>query len=201
MQGVPPEEVIESVKSADLRGRGGAYFPAAIKWEGARQFPQPRHLIVNAEEGEPGAFKDRHILEGDPHRPLEGALIAAYTVGVERVFFYINGQARKSADRLQVAINQARDIGLLGDNILGTDISIEVEVRMGAGGYVCGEESVIMESIEGERAMPRLKPPFPTESGLWKQPTVINNVETLFSVDRIDLEPSRTVWTLSSQDF
>ena len=162
---VSPEGVVGTVKEADLRGRGGAYFPAGIKWEGARKFPAPRHLVVNAEEGEPGAFKDRHLLEGDPHRPLEGALIAAYAVGVERIYFYVNGQARRSAIRLEEAIAQARERGIIGTSVLGSDFNVEVEVRLGAGGYVCGEESVILESIEGKLPVPRLKPPFRRRRG------------------------------------
>ena len=195
---VTPAEVVDAVKETDLRGRGGAYFPAGIKWEGARKFPAPRHLVVNAEEGEPGAFKDRHLLEGDPHRPLEGALIAAYAVGVARIYFYVNGQARRSAIRLEEAIAQARERGMIGANVLGSDFDVEVEVRRGAGGYVCGEESVILESIEGKLPVPRLKPPFPTEAGLWGQPTVINNVETLANVPLIWQKQSGEVATVAS---
>ena len=190
--------VVDAVKEADLRGRGGAYFPAGVKWEGARKFPAPRHLVVNAEEGEPGAFKDRHLLEGDPHRPLEGALIAAYAVGVARIYFYVNGQARRSATRLEEAIAQARERGMVGASVLGSDFNVEVEVRRGAGGYVCGEESVILESIEGKLPVPRLKPPFPTEAGLWGQPTVINNVETLANVPLIWQEQGREVAKVAS---
>ena len=181
-----PEAVIETVKRAGLRGRGGAYFQAALKWEGARGAAgAPRYLIVNGEEGEPGIFKDRHLMEGDPHRLLEGALLAAYAAGASRVFLYIHGEAHLSARRLEQALVQARAAGLVGDRVLGSDFSVAVDIRRGAGGFVLGEETALMESLEGRRAMPRPKPPFPTEAGLWGRPTVINNVETLFAVPLI----------------
>jgi NADH-quinone oxidoreductase subunit F len=167
-----PEAVIETVKRAGLRGRGGAYFQAALKWEGARgAVGSPRYLIVNGEEGEPGIFKDRHLIEGDPHRLLEGALLAAYAAGVSRVFLYIHGEAHLSARRLERALAQACQAGFVGERVLGTDWSVAMEVRRGAGGFVLGEETALMESLEGRRAMPR--------------PTVINNVETLFTVPLI----------------
>jgi len=181
-----PEAVIETVKRAGLRGRGGAYFQAALKWEGARgAVGSPRYLIVNGEEGEPGIFKDRHLMEGDPHRLLEGALLAAYAAGVSRVFLYIHGEAHLSARRLERALAQARRAGLVGERVLGSDWSVAMEIRRGAGGFVLGEETALMESLEGRRAMPRPKPPFPTEAGVWGRPTVINNVETLFTVPLI----------------
>jgi NADH-quinone oxidoreductase subunit F len=178
-----PERVIETVKRAGLRGRGGAYFQAAIKWEGARRAPASvKYLIVNGEEGEPGIFKDRHLMEGDPHRLLEGALLAAYAAGVSRVILYIHGEAHVAARRLEDALGQARAAGLVGERVLGTDFSVTAEIRRGAGGFVLGEETALMESLEGRRAMPRPKPPFPTEAGVFGRPTVINNVETLFAV-------------------
>ena len=181
-----PEAVIETVKRAGLRGRGGAYFQAALKWEGARgAVGSPRYLIVNGEEGEPGIFKDRHLMEGDPHRLLEGALLAAYAAGASRVFLYIHGEAHLSARRLERALAQAREAGLVGTRVLGGEFTVEVETRRGAGGFVLGEETALMESLEGRRAMPRPKPPFPTEAGVWGRPTVINNVETLFTVPLI----------------
>jgi NADH:ubiquinone oxidoreductase subunit F (NADH-binding)/NADH:ubiquinone oxidoreductase subunit E len=181
-----PERVIEEVKAARLLGRGGAYFPAAIKWEGARAAPGPvKYLVVNGEEGEPGIFKDRHLMEGDPHRLLEGALLAAYAAGASRVLLYVHGEANLSAARLAHAVDQARRWGVVGARVLGSDFSVEVELRRGAGGFVLGEETALMESIEGRRAMPRAKPPFPVEAGLWGRPTVINNVETLFAVPLI----------------
>jgi NADH-quinone oxidoreductase subunit F len=175
---MPAEEVIALVKQAGLRGRGGAYFPLAIKWESVRAHPEPRYLVVNAEEGEPGAFKDRHLMEGDPHLLVEGIAIAAHAAGVERVFLYINGQARLSAERMAHAIEDAAAAGLLGPRL-------SIEIYRGAGGYVCGEESVILNSIEGERAVPRPRPPLPTDAGLWGRPTVISNVETLCNLPLI----------------
>lgn len=178
-----PEEVIEEVKTAGLRGRGGAYFPAAIKWEGARAVNNtPRYLVVNSEEGEPGIFKDRHLMEGVPHRILEGTIIAAYASNVAEAYIYINAEANLSTERIQKAIEQAYEKGLLGNNILGSEYSLEVEIRRGAGGYVCGEETTLLNTMEGYRREPRLRPPFPTQSGLWAKPTVINNPETLASV-------------------
>jgi NADH-quinone oxidoreductase subunit F len=181
-----PGAVIETVKAAALQGRGGAYFPAAVKWEGARRAAgAPKYLIVNGEEGEPGIFKDRHLLEGDPHRLLEGALLAAYAAGASHVYLYVHGEANLAARRLERALEGARRWGLVSRHVLGSDFSVEVEVRRGAGGFVLGEETALMESLEGRRAMPRAKPPFPVEAGLWGRPTVINNVETLFAVPLI----------------
>ncbi len=180
------ERVIETIKRAGLRGRGGAYFQAALKWEAARRAAGPiKYLIVNGEEGEPGIFKDRHLLEGDPHRLLEGALLAAYAAGVSRVILYIHGEANLAARHVERALDQARAAGFVGERVLGSDFSVTVEIRRGAGGFVLGEETALMESIEGRRAMPRPKPPFPTESGVHGRPTVINNVETLFTVPLI----------------
>ncbi len=181
-----PLALIETVKAGGLRGRGGAYFAAAVKWEGARRAQgAPKYLIVNAEEGKPGIFKDRHLMKGDPHRLLEGALLAAYASGAVRIYLYIHGEAHLSTQRMAHAVEDARRWGLVGDRVLASDFSVEVEIRRGAGGFVLGEETALMESLEGRRAMPRPKPPFPTESGLWGKPTVINNVETLFAVPLI----------------
>ncbi|MGH7365390.1 MAG: NAD(P)H-dependent oxidoreductase subunit E [Candidatus Rokuibacteriota bacterium] len=181
-----PERVIDTVKRAGLRGRGGAYFQAALKWEGARRAAGAiKHLIVNGEEGEPGIFKDRHLMEGDPHRLLEGALLAAYATGASRVILYVHGEAHLAALHLERALGQARAAGFVGERVLGSDFSVAVEIRRGAGGFVLGEETALMESLEGRRAMPRPKPPFPTEAGVYGRPTVINNVETLFAVPLI----------------
>ena len=180
-----PEDVIDRVLESGLQGRGGAYFPPARKWQGARAFPGPRVLVVNAEEGEPGLFKDRHLVEGLPHRLLEGALIAAYSTGADRCYIYVNAEAHLSAERVEAALEQARSSGLVGDNIMDSDFSCNVEVRRGAGGYVCGEETTLLNTIEGRRREPRLRPPFPVESGLFRQPTVVNNVETLANVPYI----------------
>ena len=180
-----PEEVIDQVLESGLQGRGGAYFPPARKWQGARAFPAPRFLVVNAEEGEPGLFKDRHIMEGLPHRLIEEALIASYATGASRCFIYINAEAHLSAERVQAALEQARNHNLVGENILQSGFACEVEVRRGAGGYVCGEETTLLNTIEGRRREPRLRPPFPVESGLFRRPTVINNVETLANLPYI----------------
>ena len=178
-----PEEVIEEVKAAGLRGRGGAYFPVAAKWEAVRKGTKtPKYVVVNAEEGEPGIFKDRHLLEGVPHRILEGAIVASYASGAEVAYVYINAEASLSATRVRTAVEEAYGNGLLGKDILGTGHNLEVEVRLGAGGYVCGEETTLLNTTEGRRREPRIRPPFPTEAGLWGGPTVINNVETLANV-------------------
>ncbi|MFI5177866.1 MAG: NADH-ubiquinone oxidoreductase-F iron-sulfur binding region domain-containing protein [Vicinamibacterales bacterium] len=168
-----PAAIVRLVEEAGLLGRGGAYFPVASKWSGARAHPRPRYFVVNAEEGEPGVFKDRHLIEGDPHLLVEGIFIAARAIEADAVYVYVNGEAALAAERLAAAIEQARSRGLLGDG------APAIEIRRGAGGYVCGEESVILSSIEGQRAVPRLRPPFPVEAGLFGRPTVINNVETL----------------------
>jgi NADH-quinone oxidoreductase subunit F len=190
-----PEQIIETVRRAGLRGRGGAYFQAAVKWEGARRAAGPlKYLIVNGEEGEPGIFKDRHLLEGDPHRLLEGALLAAYAAGASRLIIYIHGEAHLAAHHVETALAQAARAGFVGERVLGHDFTVTVEIRRGAGGFVLGEETALMESLEGRRAMPRPKPPFPTEAGLLGRPTVINNVETLFAVPLI-LERGAEWWT------
>ena len=178
-----PEAVIEEVRAAGLAGRGGAYFQTAVKWSGCRAAAgSPKYLVVNGEEGEPGIFKDRHLMEGDPHRLLEASLIAAYATGASRTILYIHGEAELAAERLAVALGQARQWGLIGERVLGSELSLAVEIRRGAGGFVLGEETALLESLEGQRAMPRTRPPFPVESGLFGKPTAINNVETLFAV-------------------
>jgi len=174
-----PAEIVAIVEDARLLGRGGAYFPAALKWKTARGHDGPRYLVVNGEEGEPGIFKDRHLIERDPHLLVEGIFIAARAIEAAAVYIYINGEATLAAARLGIALDAARARGLLGEQ------PPPVEIRRGAGGYVCGEESVILSSIEGGRAVPRLRPPLPVESGLWGRPTVINNVETLCNLPLI----------------
>ena len=181
-----PADVIQQVKDSRLRGRGGAYFPAGLKWESARGFPAAqRYMIVNCEEGEPGLFKDRHLMEGAPHRIIEGACIAAYASDATDIIFYINAEANLSAQRMETAIQQARELGLVGENALGGGHDFKVEIRRGAGGYVCGEETTLINTVEGYRREPRIRPPYPVESGLWSRPTVINNAETLASVPYI----------------
>ncbi len=181
-----PAAVSARVKAAGLLGRGGAYFPAAVKWEGCRAARGgPKYLVANGEEGEPGIFKDRHLMEADPHRLLEGMLLAAYAAGASRGILYVHGEAGLSAARCAQAIREAHAAGLLGPRVLGTGLAFEVEIRRGAGGFVLGEETALLESIEGKRAMPRPKPPFPVEVGVHGRPTVINNVETLSAVPLI----------------
>ena len=180
---ITPEQVTEEVKASGLRGRGGAYFPAALKWEATRRTDAAlRYLVVNSEEGEPGIFKDRHLMEGVPHRIIEGTAIAAYASGVNEAYVYINAEADLSAERMQEAIDHTYANGLLGNDILGSGFGLNVEIRRGAGGYVCGEETTLLNTMEGYRREPRLRPPFPTESGLWTKPTAINNPETLANV-------------------
>ena len=181
-----PSDVIQQVKDSRLRGRGGAYFPAGLKWESARGFSSAqRYMIVNCEEGEPGLFKDRHLMEGAPHRIIEGACIAAYASDATDIIFYINAEANLSAQRMETAIRQSQELGLIGENALGSGHSFKIEIRRGAGGYVCGEETTLINTVEGYRREPRIRPPYPVESGLWSRPTVINNAETLASVPYI----------------
>ena len=178
-----PEEVIQEISASKLLGRGGAYFPPSIKWSTALNTDSDnRFLVVNAEEGEPGLFKDRHLMEGIPHRIIEGALISAYASGVTQCYVYINAEAELSAERITCALGQAAEVGLIGDNILDLGFSCAIGVMRGAGGYVCGEETTLLNTIEGLRREPRLKPPFPVESGLFQKPTVINNVETIANI-------------------
>ncbi len=181
-----PADVIQEVKDSRVRGRGGAYFPAGLKWESARGFPaSQRYVIVNCEEGEPGLFKDRHLMEGVPHRIIEGACIAAYASDAREIIFYINAEANLSAQRMERAIRQAGELGLIGENALGSGFDFNIEIRRGAGGYVCGEETTLINTVEGYRREPRIRPPYPVEAGLWSRPTVINNAETLANVPYI----------------
>jgi NADH:ubiquinone oxidoreductase subunit F (NADH-binding)/NADH:ubiquinone oxidoreductase subunit E len=182
----PPGELIESVRAAGLQGRGGAFFPTAAKWQACRAAAgEPKYVVVNGEEGEPGIFKDRHLMEGDPHQLLEGALLAAYAAGATRVILYVHGEADLSAARLTGAVRRAETAGIVGERMLGSGVSCHVELRRGAGGFVLGEETALLESIEGRRAQPRTRPPFPVESGLWGKPTVVNNAETLSAIPAI----------------
>ena len=183
---IPPAAVIAEVKASGLVGRGGAAFPTGVKWEGAANAPGERHYVVcNADESEPGTFKDRVLLEEDPQRVLEGLAIAAYATGAANGYIYVRGEYPNAFHILQQAVTEARQAGFLGENILGSGFSFEVELRLGAGAYICGEETALFESIEGKRGFPRLKPPFPTTHGLFGQPTAINNVETLCNVPAI----------------
>src|SRR5208337_1578839 len=181
-----PTEVIEQVTRSGLRGRGGAGYPTGLKWgtvskaSGARKF-----VVCNADEGDPGAFMDRTILASDPHKVLEGMTIAAYAVGASEGYIYVRAEYPLAVKRLKTAIHQAERLGVLGKNILGTEFNFSIEIRLGAGAFVCGEETALLASIEGKRGTPRPRPPYPAESGLWNMPTLINNVETYAHVPRI----------------
>jgi NADH-quinone oxidoreductase subunit F len=184
--GMAPEAVIDQVKSSGLVGRGGAAFPTGVKWEGAaRADGSPKYVLCNADESEPGTFKDRVLLEEDPQRVLEGMLIAAYAIGAGRGYLYVRGEYPYAYKVLQDAVDQARQESYLGANVLGSGFNFDVELRQGAGAYICGEETALFESIEGKRGFPRIKPPFPTTHGLFGKPTAINNVETLCNVPYI----------------
>jgi len=184
--GMSPDAVIDQVKASGLVGRGGAAFPTGVKWEGAaRADGSPKYVVCNADESEPGTFKDRVLLEEDPQRVLEGMLIAAYAIGAERGYLYIRGEYPYAYKVVRDAVYQARQAGYLGANILGSRFNFDVELRQGAGAYICGEETALFESIEGKRGFPRIKPPFPTTHGLFGNPTAINNVETLCNVPYI----------------
>lgn len=181
-----PEEVREQVKRSGLRGRGGGGYPTGLKWDTvALQPPGSRYVVCNADEGDPGAFMDRSVLEGDPHRLLEGLAIAAFAVGASKGYVYVRAEYPLAIERVRLAIRQARRVGLLGEGIAGSTFSLSLEVRVGAGAYVCGEETALLHSIEGQRGTPRTRPPYPAQSGLWGAPTLINNVETLAAVPAI----------------
>jgi NADH-quinone oxidoreductase subunit F len=184
--GMAPEAVIDEVKKSGLRGRGGAGFPTGLKWEFCRKSPGTvKYVICNADEGDPGAFMDRSLLEGDPHAVLEGILIGACAIGASEGYIYIRAEYPLAIERLKLALSQMEDYGLLGENILGSDFSFHLKIKQGAGAFVCGEETALMASIEGRRGMPRSRPPFPAQSGLWGKPTNINNVETWGNVSAI----------------
>ena len=178
-----PEDVIEVIKTSGLAGRGGAGFPTWFKWNAARQSQgEEKYLICNADEGDPGAFMDRAVIESDPHNLIEGMLIGAYAIGAKEAVVYVRAEYPLAIKRLENAIAQAKEKGLLGNNILGTDFSCEMRIKAGAGAFVCGEETALIESLEGSRGMPRLKPPFPAQCGYWQKPSNINNVETFANV-------------------
>lgn len=187
-----PDEVINEVTESGLRGRGGAGFPTGKKWLFTKQAEgDQKYVVCNADEGDPGAFMDRSILEGDPHSVLEAMEIAGYSVGADKGYIYVRAEYPIAVQRLQVAIDQAREYGSLGKNIFGTDFSFDIEIRLGAGAFVCGEETALLESIEGRRGQPRVKPPYPANSGLWGKPTLINNVETYANITRIILNGAK----------
>jgi len=178
-----PEQVRDQVKRSGLRGRGGAGYPTGLKWDTvALQPPGPRTVVCNADEGDPGAFMDRSVLESDPHRLIEGMAIAAFAVGADQGYVYVRAEYPLAIERLRLALKQARAKGLLGAGIAGSSFNLRLEVRVGAGAYVCGEETALLASIQGQRGTPRPRPPFPAQVGLWGAPTLINNVETLASI-------------------
>ena len=178
-----PDEILEEVKTSGLRGRGGAGFPTGMKWSFlAKPEGVPRHLVVNADESEPGTFKDRYLMEFLPHLLIEGMLISSYCLGSNASYIYIRGEYSWIPDILEEAIEEAKKAGFLGKNILGTGFDLEIYVQRGAGAYICGEETALLESLEGKRGNPRLKPPFPAVKGLWERPTVVNNVESIAAI-------------------
>ncbi len=181
-----PQEVIDEVKKSGLRGRGGGGFPTGMKWQfAANSVNDKKYVICNADEGDPGAFMDRSVLEGDPHKVLEGMAICGYAIGADEGYIYVRAEYPLAIKRLRIAIEQAEQMGLLGDNIFGTKFSFKIHIKEGAGAFVCGEETALMASIEGRRGMPRPRPPFPAVSGLWGKPTNINNVETFANIASI----------------
>lgn len=183
-----PEEVIDTMTKSGLRGRGGAGFPTGKKWSFARaEAGDQKYIICNADEGDPGAFMDRSILEGDPNCVLEAMAIAGYAIGANQGYIYVRAEYPIAVQRLKIAIQQAREYGILGDDVMGTGFRFDIDIRLGAGAFVCGEETALLESIEGRRGQPRVKPPYPASKGLFQKPTVINNVETLANIPKIIL--------------
>jgi NADH-quinone oxidoreductase subunit F len=182
---ISPEEVIEVVKTSGLRGRGGAGFPTGVKWSFIPKDVRPTYLVCNADEGEPGTFKDRELLERDPHQVLEGMAIGAYAIGCNQMYVYVRGEFAHAARALERAAREAREAGFLGRNVLGSGFDLDLVIHRGAGAYICGEETALLESLEGRRGQPRLRPPFPAQHGLYGQPTVVNNVETFACVPHI----------------
>jgi NADH-quinone oxidoreductase subunit F len=180
-----PDQVVEEVKAAGLRGRGGAGFPTGNKWGFIPKAPGAKYVAVNADESEPGTFKDRELMEVEPHRVLEGVALCCYAIGAETAFIYIRGEYVEAANRLEAAIAEAEAANILGQGCLGTPVNVRILVFRGAGAYICGEETALLESLEGRRPMPRSRPPFPAVEGLYRRPTVINNVETLANVPAI----------------
>ncbi|HSJ71908.1 MAG TPA: NADH-quinone oxidoreductase subunit NuoF [Acidimicrobiia bacterium] len=181
-----PEQLVDEVKASNMRGRGGAGFPTGIKW-GFLAPSEPRYLVINADESEPGTFKDRQLLERDPHQLIEGIVISAFALGVHTAFIYIRGEYPKPARRVQRAIDEAYEAGFLGTDILGSGFDLDVIVHLGGGAYICGEETALLNSLEGRRGEPRLKPPFPAVAGLYAKPTIVNNVESISNVPWITL--------------
>jgi len=182
---MPPEELIATVKDSGLRGRGGAGFPAGLKWGFMPKDPVTKYVCVNTDEGEPGTFKDRLLVEHDPHSIIEGVIITSYAVGAHRAFVYIRGEFFLGVKRWIKAIDEAYAYGFLGEDVLGSGFDLDLSVHRGAGAYICGEETAMINSLEGKRGEPRMKPPYPAQVGLWDQPTLVHNVETLANVPHI----------------
>ena len=196
-----PDEIIDVISKSGLRGRGGAGFPTGKKWEFTKAAEnEQKYVVCNADEGDPGAFMDRSILEGDPHSILEAMSIAAYCIGANKGFIYVRAEYPIAVKRLQIAINQARDYGILGKNIFDSGFDFDIEIRLGAGAFVCGEETALLESIEGKRGQPRLKPPYPAVAGLWGKPTLINNVETYANIAQIILNGSEWYSSIGTEN-
>lgn len=196
-----PDDVIAELKTSELRGRGGAGFPTWLKWSFTKNVDEAqKYVVCNADEGDPGAYMDRSTLEGDPHSILEAMTVAGYTCGADKGFIYIRAEYPLAIKRLKIAMNQAHEYGLLGENILGSGFSFDIEIRLGAGAFVCGEETALLASIEGERGMPRPRPPFPAVKGLWNQPTVINNVETWANIPVILLKGGEWFSKIGTED-
>ena len=195
------DEVIDEIKKSGLRGRGGAGFPTGKKWELTKSYEaDQKYVVCNADEGDPGAFMDRSILEGDPHSVLEAMEIAGFAIGANKGYIYVRAEYPIAVKRLKIAIKQAREYGFLGKNIFNTGFDFDVEIRLGAGAFVCGEETALLESIEGKRGQPRIKPPYPAESGLWGKPTLINNVETFANITQIILKGADWFSTIGTEN-
>jgi (2Fe-2S) ferredoxin len=189
LTGMGPDGVVEQMKISGLRGRGGAGFPTWLKWSFAKaREADTRYVLCNADEGDPGAYMDRSLLEGDPHAIIEGMALAALAIGSNQGYVYVRAEYPLAVERLNIALDQARECGLLGDNIMGTDFCFDLEIKKGSGAFVCGEETALIASIEGKRGEPRPRPPFPAVKGLWGKPTVLNNVETYANVAAIILK-------------
>ncbi|MCT4507573.1 MAG: NADH-quinone oxidoreductase subunit NuoF [Tepidibacter sp.] len=198
---IPSQDIIEEIKKSNLRGRGGGGFSTGIKWEYAVSYEgDSKYVICNADEGDPGAFMDRSILEGDPHSIIEAMAIAGYCIGANKGYVYVRAEYPIAVERLKIAINQAKEVGLLGENILGSSFSFDLDIRLGAGAFVCGEETALIQSVMGLRGEPRPRPPFPAQSGLWSKPTLNNNVETYANIPIILLKGASWYTNIGTED-
>ena len=200
LTGLAPDEVTQVVRDSRLRGRGGAGFPTGLKWSFMPKGDMVKYVCVNCDEGEPGTFKDRYLVEHDPHQLIEGTIITAYAVGAREAYIYIRGEFALGFQRLIQAIAGAYDKGFLGQDILGTGFDLDMSVHRGAGAYICGEETGLIESLEGKRGRPRLKPPYPAQVGLWGQPTVVQNVETLANIPHIILNGAEWYESIGTEE-